>query len=354
MQQPMRRVVERIYMLFWLVFLLSPLLCIWLVPIVHSLPLQLLATVTTVAFGVCYAIYLLRNFDDGVRSASVRELLRQVVVLMLLAGCTAPVLGGYTISFTPYLLALLVYARPVREALLWFAAILGFSLVLYLATQINIWGFLGPTISNVFILLGRVQMHMEERAAADHEKAVVARERELIARNIHDILGHSLTVLALKTQVAQQYLAVDQARTAAELDGISRLTQQALSQVRSAAYQLGNLDLESQVAAATAALEDAEITVHRAGSWGSWQPEQRAFVAWLVREAVTNVLRHSAATSCWLSFGERQAQVRDNGNGFNVAVQGFGLSGLQARALESGYDLSVSSDSDGTAVTVQW
>jgi two-component system sensor histidine kinase DesK len=184
----------------------------------------------------------------------------------------------------------------------------------------------------------RLQGANQELARAREQLAVAAveEERTRFARDLHDLLGHSLTVLVAKIRLARR-LPADQAAT--ELADAEHLTRAVLDDVRQAVEGYRGPTLDAQIAGAKAALGAAGITFEVVGGASPLVEDAEHVLALCVREAVTNVLRHSGASLCVLTLGrdetEAWADIRDDGRGGEV-VSGWGLQGLRERAHRLG------------------
>ena len=136
-----------------------------------------------------------------------------------------------------------------------------------------------------------------------------------MGRDVHDILGHSLTVVSMKVQLAQRLLTTDPQRAAQELDDVLVLTRDSLTDVRSTVGKLREPELSVQLVQARAALRSAGITPHLPDTVPSIDPARRSAFAWILREAVTNTVRHSAASSCRVTLTPTTLTVTDDGMG---------------------------------------
>ncbi len=171
------------------------------------------------------------------------------------------------------------------------------------------------------------------RAHETNAELAAEQERTRLARDLHDILGHSLTVITIKAELAGRLLDVDVDRTRAELADLERLSRDALADVRRAVQGYRDLSLPGELARARTALAAAEIEASLPGSTDDVPSDLRELFAWTVREGVTNVIRHSGARRCEVVLAPTHAEVRDDGRGPTVdGPPGSGLTGLQERA----------------------
>jgi two-component system sensor histidine kinase DesK len=179
------------------------------------------------------------------------------------------------------------------------------------------------------------------RARDENARLAVADERARFARDLHDILGHSLTVITVKAELASRLLDVDTERARSELSDLERLSRDALADVRRAAHGYHDLTLPGELARAREALRAADIDAELPNSTDEVPSELRELFAWTVREGVTNVIRHSGATRCTVRLAPTEVEVRDDGTGPGTAGEeaGRGLDGLRQRAAAAGATL---------------
>ena len=199
-------------------------------------------------------------------------------------------------------------------------------------------------------------------AVAELRSISKAAEREHIARDVHDLLGHSLTVISLKAEVASAHLeeeASPAARAAREeLRQISEITRSALAEVRATVIRLREPELAGELNAATRALQtagiDADLPSPR--QLEGLTPEAQDLFSWGLREGITNVIRHSGATRCTVRITPTELIIDDDGRGTSPSSGGSdsahratsaapghrpgpggsGLLGLRQRAREAG------------------
>ena len=184
--------------------------------------------------------------------------------------------------------------------------------------------------------------------AAKEENALlmIGQERARLARDLHDILGHSLTVIAVKAELADRLVDVSPERARAEIADIQRLSRDALRDVRLTVDGVRELTLPGELSRARAALAAAQIQAELPGSTDDVPSELRGLFAWTLREGVTNVIRHGAARHVVVTLGPDRITIADDGRGMHAAdgaalQGGHGLSGLRERAAASGAQVVV-------------
>ena len=180
-------------------------------------------------------------------------------------------------------------------------------------------------------------------------------ERARIAADLHDILGHSLTVVTVKAELAQRLLDVDVDKARSELRDLEVLARDALSDVRATALGVRGISLPGEIAAAREALAAAHVCAELPGVTDAVPTRNRELFAWTIREAVTNVVRHSRAGSCVVRLAADSVEIVDDGPGDDgpPAVDGQGLPGLRRRADAAGALLTVGRRADGPGFRVR-
>jgi two-component system sensor histidine kinase DesK len=178
-------------------------------------------------------------------------------------------------------------------------------------------------------------------ARAELARAAVAQERERFARDLHDLLGHSLSVIALKAELARRLLPGRPDEAAVEVADVERVARQALGEVRDAVSGYRQPTLDGELAGARMALAAAGIATDVRRPEVALDPAVEAVLAWTVREGATNVIRHSGARRCTVaisaSLTDAVVEVVDDGAGTNTARSngdGHGLAGLAERARD--------------------
>ncbi|MDP9049713.1 MAG: sensor histidine kinase [Acidobacteriota bacterium] len=215
---------------------------------------------------------------------------------------------------------------------------------------------------NVFFAQQR-RADMQLRAAHDENVALAAvAERERIARDLHDVLGHTLSVIVLKAELANRLIQRDQAsdhqRAAAEIADVERIARTSLAEVREAIGGYRTRGLAAEIDAARKTLDAAAVMLtvdsDAAGATQLTAAEETA-LSLALREAVTNIVRHARATTCKLRLvtveGRRRLVVEDNGE-HAVAREGNGLRGMRERIESLGGRLSLERD-HGTRLLIE-
>jgi two-component system sensor histidine kinase DesK len=175
------------------------------------------------------------------------------------------------------------------------------------------------------------------RAQSDLARLAVSEERVRIAGDLHDLLGHTLSVIALKSELAARLVETDPRKAQDELEEIQVVTRQALAEVREAVQGYRRLAVADALDGARAALTTAGIECRVESSIGALDADVEDVLAWTVREATTNVLRHSSASECAISIvgepGRVVLRVEDDGAGAGDPSGGSaGLAGIARRA----------------------
>ena len=200
------------------------------------------------------------------------------------------------------------------------------------------------SISLVMASIARTTAAMSQlrHAQKQLEALAVERERGRVARDIHDILGHSLTVVTVKAELAGRLVDIDPQRARAEIAEIESLARGALADVRATVAGVRTVNVSGELAAARAALEAAGIAAELPSSTDAVPPGRRELAGWIVREGVTNVVRHSGASVCRVTLGTHEVEIADDGVGPSDSADGStGLSGLRERVEAAGGRLAV-------------
>jgi two-component system, NarL family, sensor histidine kinase DesK len=281
---------------------------------------------------------------------------RGLVLLGLLAVLTVvlvAVYGGNGLILLFYLTGACAVVLPPRRTIPAIAAVTAIMVAAcvslnYGAIAIAFYGF--ETFMSGLLVVGvrRMRALIAELREAREELARLAvnEERLRFARDLHDLLGHSLSLIVLKSALARKLLDRDPAGAGAELADIESVGRQSLVEVRQAVSGYRDQSLAAELDRARSALSAAGIdaTVHMTGT--PLPGEADALLGWAVREGVTNVLRHSRARRCEITVRHTvetaELQVTDDGVALNGAIgegAGSGLRGLAERMARAGGQL---------------
>lgn len=176
-----------------------------------------------------------------------------------------------------------------------------------------------------------------ESMRAENDALLVTQERNRFAQELHDILGHSLTVVTVKAELANRLLDLDLERARHELEDLERLARESLADVRRAVHGYKDVSLGGELMRARRVLESAGISADLPASTDHVVGDLRELFAWTIREGVTNVIRHSKAERCTVRLHPHRVVISDDGVGPHVpAADGVGISGLEERAARVG------------------
>lgn len=182
------------------------------------------------------------------------------------------------------------------------------------------------------------------RAAEEGREArarlAVTEERLRFARDLHDLVGHRLSAIAVKSELAGKLAAVADARAAGEIAEVRRLARESLRDIRAAVRGYRTLDLAAELRSVRAVLEADGVRCELDMPPADLPEDLGTLLAWVVREGTTNVLRHSAATRCAIGLTVRDGQVvltmSNDGAGRGEGKPGSGLAGLAERVAALG------------------
>jgi two-component system sensor histidine kinase DesK len=220
------------------------------------------------------------------------------------------------------------------------------------------------------IVIGGGNIHFAEqkraelklRAALEENVTLAAvAERERIARDLHDVLGHTLSVIVLKAELAGRLVPIDAARAVAEMADVERTSRAALAEIREAIGGYRSRGLAAEIDAARRTLDAAGVTLvaESKPECDSFSPQEETALALALREAVTNIVRHARASTCSLRFvsenGQRRIVVEDDGQHAFVR-EGNGLRGMRERVEALGGHFSLERgivQNRGTRLTIE-
>ncbi|MFJ8471795.1 sensor histidine kinase [Kitasatospora sp. NPDC094011] len=340
--------VKVAWMLLWMLYLLYP--ASDLVKGGHSAVAQVLGWGCLVVFVSAYVLLVIFRSQAGMRPRACQVI---VGTMIALAVASSAVLGGAFLTMFIYASVCLAVITPVKHALPALVAMavltVATGLLIHAGTDNTSTFALSAFLSGVAMtgmqrLVATMKELREARAAVAHLAA--SEERLRLARDLHDLLGHSLSLITLKSELAGRFMDAGKDEAArAQVADIEQVARQSLIDVREAVTGFRRPTLPVELAAARTALSAAQVRLEAApelvDAWPSLANEEAGALAWALREAVTNIVRHGeGATVCtvtadetWEDDGGRYAvlQITDDGRGPGKSQPGNGLSGLQER-----------------------
>jgi len=251
-----------------------------------------------------------------------------------IAGMLAVIGGGVAVSF--------LIAGPMRMVFLMPLLLIGFPVGL-------------STLMDLRMRQSRNQL-LRKQEEVEHMARIAERER--ISRDLHDLLGHSLSLIALKAELARKLAGRDPEACAREIADIEASARTALAEVRTAVTGYRESGLAQALASARASLQAADVALDERVERIELAPAAEHVLALAVREAVTNIVRHAQASRCTLSLSREQGnavlRVHDDGRLRNTGElrHGNGLAGMQERVAALGGRLSLRAG-DGLALELQ-
>ena len=235
------------------------------------------------------------------------------------------------------------------------AAIEGFLL------RVSGWELFWAAVFPMFIGAGNIffaernRMNCRLRKANEEiENLAKVAERERIARDLHDVLGHTLSVITLKSELAGKLIDRDPQRAGKEIREVEQISRQALTDVRDAIRGYRSQGLVAELAQAKSTLETAGLTVQcDAATTVKLPAVQESVLSLAVREAVTNVVRHAQARTCRMRLeqqnGSCRLEIQDDGCG-SANGEGNGLRGMRERVEMLGGTLNRSTEAGTTLI----
>lgn len=254
--------------------------------------------------------------------------------------------------------AVVAVVLDVGRGASWTSALWGTGLTTLLAGMVTF------AITSLSWLVGELHRTRQELA-----RTAVGAERLRFSRDLHDLLGHSLSVISVKAQAARRSLPTDPEAAARHASDIETLSRDALAEVRQAVHGYRQTTLDAEVERAAGALRAAGVETEVVRREDALTPDQEDLLAWVVREGATNVLRHANARRARiLIVGDAHAVtvvIEDDGtgpdqdedavspDGLSGSITGSGLAGLRERLSTAGGTLSTQGDARGFRLSVR-
>jgi two-component system sensor histidine kinase DesK len=203
--------------------------------------------------------------------------------------------------------------------------------------SLAMWAFFGIIHTN----------HALDEARAEVASLAAEGERNRIARDLHDLLGHSLTTITVKAALAKRLADHDPGRAAVEIGEVEALSRRALADVRAAVSNYRGVSLASELATAQEVLRATGVDALVLSPTDVVDSDLQELFGWVVREGTTNVVRHSRATQCTIDLGPRSIEIRDDGTGVASGIEGNGIAGLRERVDSVGGSVETGAVSGG-------
>jgi len=307
--------------------------------------------------GVIYAIFLV-IYVSYMKARTTRQRHGLLVAFYVLGVASFPINTGgssffiYSAAFLPFVVA----SVPIFVTIL-IAQALGLlveGLLLHinpiaLTLTVFLMGIVG--VSNAFIARQKRADTKLRMAHEEIEQLAAVAERERIARDLHDVLGHTLSVIVLKAELAGRLIDRDPQRATREIADVERTARTALSEVREAigGYRSQGLPAEMELARST--LQAAGVALACESPLPQLHAAEETVLCLAVREAVTNIVRHAQATHCRIGFntsvnGYHSLLISDDGDHpkLHEVHEGNGLRGMRQRVQSLGGRLSITTD----------
>jgi two-component system sensor histidine kinase DesK len=353
---PQRVRFGRLMGVIWIVFLVYPIIDLFQRP--FSWPERVLLLLGLAVFtGLWLAIAIFRNGRElntpysPIQWGGITVLYLLAVVLSVASGFAWQGLFYYFESTVGWLrprIAVRVIGLTVLTVL-----VLG---IIYHQSTLGLSANVLQTILIGFLIMSMFQLvrtNAELRAAREElARLAVAEERLRFARDLHDLLGHSLSLITLKSELAGRLTTVAPERAASEIRDIEQVARKALREVREAVAGYRHPTLDAELAGARTLLTAAGIACTIEPVPDDLPTNVDALFAWTAREGVTNVIRHSHARRCTVAFGRdgetASITITDDGQGSDGhdpdaprRIGGSGLPGLAERVAAAGGQMEV-------------
>lgn len=287
---------------------------------------------------------------------SYRANVRQAVACVLVTCVIGAMWAQYGFSnLFIFACAMCARVQPARRAYRLMACVTAFAIVIGLALSPSRTMYMMPfliigipvgiaSISESVLRRSRMAL-IRKQEEVEHMARIAERER--ISRDLHDLLGHSLSLIALKAELAGKLAERDPAAARNEISDIETAARKALSEVRAAVTGYRQSGLASALASARASLAAASVQLDEEVQQFPLPPASEHVLALALSEAVTNVVRHAGATRCRLGLAREGSvavlRVADDGRlrDDSDLKRGNGLTGMHERAAAAGGTLSI-------------
>jgi two-component system sensor histidine kinase DesK len=294
------------------------------------------------AFAVVYVLGLLAAWESSSRRVAVA-----IGVMVVLYMVEVPLAHQDAFPMITYVVVLLIAEFGSRSIPLIVVLGVGATFVPALVPSwnagVNVDAAVTIAVVSVamFGFFAVLQMNRALSAArAEVARLAAENERNRIARDLHDLLGHSLTTITVKAGLANRLLATDVPRAAIEMSEVEELSRHSLAEVRAAVGNYRDVSLAGELATGRELMRAAGITMQHSPVDNVADAHRQLF-GWVVREGLTNVVRHARANHCVINLGPNWIEIVDDGHAAGLLPQGDedcgrGLDGLRERVEAGG------------------
>ncbi|MEV5975974.1 sensor histidine kinase [Streptomyces sp. NPDC052114] len=306
-----------------------------------------IASIGLLAFNSLYVFLAFRAFNKYTREAPATRI--ALVLLGLLTVGLAAGYGGSWLLFFPLLglaVGAIVRGRHLGRLGLGLSALAGVIGGLrdgWSGVNVAYGTFLSTMVTAAILSLSEAVRELRE-TREELARTAVEKERLRFSRDLHDLLGHTLSVIVVKAEATRRLAPRDLDAALGQVADIESVGRQALTEIREAVtgYREGSLATELDRARDLLGAAGIDAVVRQAGP--PLDPQTAALLGWVVREAATNVVRHSGATHCEIEVtgtaGQTRLVVTDDGRGVGSGMPGSGLKGLAERLAAAGGSLT--------------
>ena len=314
-------------------------LAFYFIPWLFRAPQQadVLAAVVALAFFV--PIYFTASKQIDLRR------IPYIIALLLISIAVSPYFGAHGVFYI-YALVIAGFIRPERHAWIIIALVTIAFMTFSSLSEQAMWNSLFPVLVGIVTCFGIVATarridefeQAERQKVLDYQIATVS-ERERIAQDLHDLLGQTLTMIALKSEIADRLFEKNPAQAKLEISDIRDTAKTALSDVREAVAGLNTTSLAKELQRAKKILDSANIRLLALKELPNLDPKYDQVLGLVIREAVTNIVRHSNATQTSINLvqgeGQLQLNIGDNGR-ISKLNEGAGINGIRKRIEQLG------------------
>jgi two-component system sensor histidine kinase DesK len=328
---------------------------IFLWPLIARQPFLTVILPTIIATVVFVYLHLCTYFYGGSPTIRLRYIAGEYLIGFLVAPVNLSSLGF--LIFAYFVTAFSLPPRHSRIVIFGSVALFALETVLLGHGWQTLASVMTPAVMLAITALytaytGQQQMELR-RSNEEIMRLATLTERERIGRDLHDLLGHTLSVIALKSELARKLIDRDLDAARREIGEVERVARDALSQVRNAISGIRNTALPAEIVAATALLEAQGLKVKCETENVKLPCDRETALALSLREAATNIRRHASAKGVTIRVRNETAavvvEVADDGRGGRI-VPGNGLNGMRERLDTVGGSLSLEPNKDGGTV----